>query len=265
MLARSTLADLLVRAEAGGDLGLIADVQALSLRLGEGGAESFLMQGARAPDALEALGPREGIEARLRHGFGVPLGDVEEAIASACCDELFDVAGLREIMHHNLGWPAKAGQERASLCERWLAAEPAERARMLEELHQVWAKKDGEIRSFGRGQAPAAEDYAALATATFECCHRLLQMRRTAALLREFAAALRAGQAFARAYAEAKRAQGAADFDDLIRWAEKLLLEPGMGDWVRYKLDQATDHILVDEAQDTSPRAGARIFRGRRG
>src|SRR3546814_13467451 len=27
-----------------------------------------------------------------------------------------------------------------------------------------------------------------------------------------------------------------------------------MGDWVRYKLDQATDHILVDEAQDTNER-----------
>ena len=25
-----------------------------------------------------------------------------------------------------------------------------------------------------------------------------------------------------------------------------------MGEWVRYKLDQRTDHILVDEAQDTN-------------
>jgi ATP-dependent helicase/nuclease subunit A len=32
----------------------------------------------------------------------------------------------------------------------------------------------------------------------------------------------------------------------------KLLDTPGMGEWVRYKLDQATDHVLVDEAQDTN-------------
>ena len=66
------------------------------------------------------------------------------------------------------------------------------------------------------------------------------------------AAGLRAGQAFADAYARAKRAAGVADFDDLIRWTRKLLAKPGMGEWVRYKLDQRTDHILVDEAQDTN-------------
>ncbi|MFX7732071.1 UvrD-helicase domain-containing protein, partial [Acinetobacter baumannii] len=27
----------------------------------------------------------------------------------------------------------------------------------------------------------------------------------------------------------------------------------GMGEWVRYKLDQATEHVLIDEAQDTNP------------
>ncbi|HUG45428.1 MAG TPA: 3'-5' exonuclease, partial [Sphingomicrobium sp.] len=30
------------------------------------------------------------------------------------------------------------------------------------------------------------------------------------------------------------------------------LAKPGMGDWVRYKLDRQIDHILVDEAQDTN-------------
>ncbi|HWL47302.1 MAG TPA: UvrD-helicase domain-containing protein, partial [Sphingomonadaceae bacterium] len=48
------------------------------------------------------------------------------------------------------------------------------------------------------------------------------------------------------------RAAGVLDFDDLIRNTARLLETPGMGDWVRYKLDRATDHILVDEAQDTN-------------
>ena len=66
MLARSTLAELLVRGRRRqGDLGLIRDLQALSLRLGEAGAERFLMACARAPEAMAALGPREGVEARL--------------------------------------------------------------------------------------------------------------------------------------------------------------------------------------------------------
>ena len=66
------------------------------------------------------------------------------------------------------------------------------------------------------------------------------------------AAGLRAGQAFAEAYTRAKRAAGVADFNDLIDWTRQLLMTPGMGDWVRYKLDREVDHVLVDEAQDTN-------------
>ena len=66
------------------------------------------------------------------------------------------------------------------------------------------------------------------------------------------AAGLRAGQAFAEAYTRAKRAAGVADFNDLIEWTRSLLQQPGMGDWVRYKLDREVDHVLVDEAQDTN-------------
>jgi ATP-dependent helicase/nuclease subunit A len=252
LLARQTLADLLVRAEAARDEALIGDVQALSHRLGEGGAEGFLRACARAPDAMKALAAPELVEDRLRRAFDLPPGDIDAAIAEQCCDEEFDVASLRRIGLLNGQWATKNGLERASLCERWASAGPAERVRLLETLHVVWAKADGEIRSFAKGQAPQDEDYVRLATAAFECCSRLLTMRKVAALVACLACGLRAGQRFAEAYAQAKRAAGVVDFDDLIRWSERLLLTPGMGEWVRYKLDQATDHILVDEAQDTN-------------
>ncbi|HET9427230.1 MAG TPA: UvrD-helicase domain-containing protein, partial [Allosphingosinicella sp.] len=254
LLARSTLADLLVTAEIEGRDWLVRDIQALSLRLGEGGAENVLLACARAPDAMAGLGPALGIEARLRHAFNLPIGDIGEAIANQCCDDLFDIAGLREIGLLNGRWGTKSGLERASLCEQWLSAGPAERANLLERLHTIWAKGDGEIRSFARGQAPQDPGYAALAQSAFECCRQLLSMRFLADLVSAYAAGLRAGQAFAFAYGDAKKATGAVDFDDLIRWAERLLVTPGMGDWVRYKLDQRTDHILVDEAQDTNNR-----------
>ncbi len=250
LLARSTLADLLVRAEAEGDLSLLQDVQSLSLKMGEGGAEAFLMACARAPDAMEALGSRQSVEPRMRHLFGLPLGDIEQAIGQEC--ERFDIDALGRIAELNRTWDTKYGKHRASLCEEWLEADPAARVGLLDRLHGIWAKSDGEIRSFGRGQAPKDEEYAALAEAAFECCGRLLAMRALAAMVVDLAAGLRAGQAFAAAYGEAKRAAGAVDFDDLIRWTERLLSTPGVGDWVRFKLDQRTDHILVDEAQDTN-------------
>jgi ATP-dependent helicase/nuclease subunit A len=62
------------------------------------------------------------------------------------------------------------------------------------------------------------------------------------------------GSRFAEAYSLAKRERGFADFDDLITLAGSLLRVSNFGEWVRFKLDQRTDHILVDEAQDTNLR-----------
>ncbi|KFE35229.1 double-strand break repair helicase AddA [Thioclava atlantica] len=51
-----------------------------------------------------------------------------------------------------------------------------------------------------------------------------------------------------------KAARGWLDFDDLIDRAAALLEEPSVAQWVLFRLDGGIDHILVDEAQDTSPR-----------
>ena len=60
-------------------------------------------------------------------------------------------------------------------------------------------------------------------------------------------------RAFLPAYAAAKAARGWLDFDDLIARAGQLLTDPSVAQWVLFKLDGGVDHILVDEAQDTSP------------
>ncbi|NTS32747.1 double-strand break repair helicase AddA [Phyllobacterium sp. BT25] len=54
-------------------------------------------------------------------------------------------------------------------------------------------------------------------------------------------------------YQEMKRSRGLLDFDDLIVRTVNLLQRQDAGPWVQYKLDKGIDHILVDEAQDTSP------------
>lgn len=54
-------------------------------------------------------------------------------------------------------------------------------------------------------------------------------------------------------YATAKSARGVLDYGDLIFKARNLLDHDGGAGWVLYKLDRGIDHILVDEAQDTSP------------
>lgn len=54
-------------------------------------------------------------------------------------------------------------------------------------------------------------------------------------------------------YDRRKQLRGWLDFDDLILKARQLLNDPAVAAWVLYRLDGGIDHILVDEAQDTSP------------
>lgn len=54
-------------------------------------------------------------------------------------------------------------------------------------------------------------------------------------------------------YEAAKIRRGWLDFDDLILKTRGLLTDPHVAAWVLYRLDGGLDHILVDEAQDTSP------------
>jgi ATP-dependent helicase/nuclease subunit A len=67
------------------------------------------------------------------------------------------------------------------------------------------------------------------------------------------AALLRLGNAVLEYYAEAKRVRALLDYDDLILKTGELLQREGSASWVLYKLDGGIDHVLVDEAQDTSP------------
>jgi ATP-dependent helicase/nuclease subunit A len=59
--------------------------------------------------------------------------------------------------------------------------------------------------------------------------------------------------AFLPRYEQKKLWRGWLDFDDLILKARDLLTDPQVAQWVLYRLDGGIDHILVDEAQDTSP------------
>jgi len=69
----------------------------------------------------------------------------------------------------------------------------------------------------------------------------------------EKTAALHAfAHAFLPAYDEAKTNAGVLDFDDLIEKTAALLSSRTL-QWVLYRLDGRIEHILVDEAQDTSP------------
>ncbi|MEP2705624.1 MAG: double-strand break repair helicase AddA [Roseibium sp.] len=82
----------------------------------------------------------------------------------------------------------------------------------------------------------------------------LLTERRKVATFEGTTALLRLADAVIRHYERAKTGQGYLDFEDLVVKTATLLARSDAAQWVQYKLDQGLDHILVDEAQDTSPR-----------
>jgi ATP-dependent helicase/nuclease subunit A len=71
--------------------------------------------------------------------------------------------------------------------------------------------------------------------------------------VRRDAAALILADRLNRDYDDLKKQRSQLDFEDLITRTADLLTMSDVGPWIHYKLDQGIDHILVDEAQDTSP------------
>jgi len=259
VLAREALAEMLVDADRDGRLKPIDTIGRLSVRLGEGEAENFLRACARAPAAMEELPRGDGLRPFVRRALGLPADDIDSVIIGACGDDVVDHEALDALGGMNSGWGTKSGIERAGIIYDWLEKPAPERAAALADLHKVWAKADGDLRSFGKGQAPQDDGYAELAGALHGWCADLLDLRGRAAYADLLADALDVGRDYAAAYARAKRRVGGVDFDDLIRATINLLAQPGMGEWVRYKLDQVTEHVLIDEAQDTNPEQWAII------
>ncbi len=81
-----------------------------------------------------------------------------------------------------------------------------------------------------------------------------MEQRRRAAITAELTeAVVTVALAVLQDYQRMKRERAVLDYDDLILSTIALLEKSDAALWVLYKLDGGLDHILVDEAQDTSP------------
>jgi ATP-dependent helicase/nuclease subunit A len=81
----------------------------------------------------------------------------------------------------------------------------------------------------------------------------LLERRRAIAMRDRTAALVTIAASVAVHYRREKQERGLLDYDDLIDKTLVMLSDTGAG-WVHYKLDRGVDHVLIDEAQDTSPK-----------
>ena len=82
--------------------------------------------------------------------------------------------------------------------------------------------------------------------------YKLDQYEKTCAVIEHTKLLSNLAEIFLAAYDQHKHKYSLLDYDDLIYFTYMLLTNNSAKDWVLYKLDGGIDHLLVDEAQDTS-------------
>ncbi|MYZ50425.1 double-strand break repair helicase AddA, partial [Propylenella binzhouense] len=210
-------------------------------------------------------GGLDDVLADLRRRLGLDPDDTEESLCRAVCAAAdWPHARCRELSDRLAEALAKAGhsydRRAAEALGRILAAASAvEEARERCGFFLSWDKEASDWRCYSAKQRFGAAFKSAmpgLEEAFVAEAERLVPLLRRLLAVRTFdatAALLRVGDAILDHYRAAKNRLGFLDYDDLIVRTRNLLSRADAAEWVLYKLDARIRHILVDEAQDTSP------------
>ena len=244
-------------ADAKGPLGVALDT--VLARVSDYTHEATLDEFIEKRDAVRAwIQHQENVEgavADLRKALGLGKGETADGlraeIVSGC--SLAAAAGARLLQALRASSKPKDREAADRLAPFVVSAAAEERA-------DAWAafllKDDGEPRS-----APVTKDVLAalpgmdqVLAAESARLVALADRIRTAELAETTAAMLRLADGAIGEYEAEKRRRGMLDFEDLIVRTAMLLARSDAARWVQYKLDRGIEHVLVDEAQDTSPR-----------
>jgi ATP-dependent helicase/nuclease subunit A len=203
---------------------------------------------------LEGLAVRgEDPAAAIRRAHDAHPGRGPDEIVTEFCVAL---SARRDELTGVARWMAgggKSDRERSEELTAALAMKPG--PAMWETFRPIMLGKDGEPRkepvtkkhSASRPELRAVVDRLQDETVRAETARRAAHC---AALTQ---AALTVVEAVREEYALAKRARAALDYDDLIVRTQVLLERGDAAAWVLFKLDGGIEHVLIDEAQDTSP------------
>ncbi len=190
-------------------------------------------------------------------GLG-PEDTPASVVTEGCENRQIDIVGLRRAVAA-LAQGSDTDRERGKAIGSWLEAAPDHRAATFDAYTRLF------LANMGKSVPPTVRKTlitkdAKAPPAVAEVLHgeadRLLavEMKRRAAITATATAALLViAEAMGKAYQRLKNQRALLDYDDLILAAGRLLEAPGNVSWVLYKLDGGIDHVLIDEAQDTSP------------
>ena len=206
----------------------------------------------RLARAFAAHGRADGLAHAVRARLGLEPGTTEATVMAEFAENADDTLLRRAAAALAAG--SKTDKERAAAIASWLA-DPGARVAGFDAYVRAYLTNDDEIRktlataAVLRAHPAIGESLGAEAARAL----RAVERRKSAVLAEATSALLALGEAVIVRYDARKAAHARLDFDDLIQAAERLLTGAGRAAWVLYKLDGGIDHVLVDEAQDTSP------------
>ncbi|MBX3493878.1 MAG: double-strand break repair helicase AddA [Parvibaculum sp.] len=202
-------------------------------------------------ELMKGLGGLEGIRAALRHALSVGPDETVEGLRAAIAD--LPEAEMRAAAVA-LSGGTKTDVERAEILIGYLETSE-DRTDTLEDYLSVFLTQKNEPRK-SLMTAKLAGAHPQVAESLYAEQQRILGLygrMRAVAVAEATEAILTLAIAILDTFRDAKRARALLDYDDLISATRELLTRSRMAAWVLYKLDGGIDHILVDEAQDTSP------------
>ena len=209
----------------------------------------------RARRKLHYLLEEEGLERAERaicDGLGLAHGDSVAAVEAEILSSPFlPRSEWQAIADHLMTLKGNAKARGEQLVD--IAATPG--AQAIESYLSIFCTQKGtlrEIGGFGDKAAREKDPVVQRLLAELDRIAPLIERRRAAQTFERTCALNKLGRAIIQRYEEMKRARGALDYDDLVGKTADLL-EDQAAAWVHYKLDGGIDHILIDEAQDTSP------------
>ncbi len=235
-----------VFAGAGADPDLSAAVARVAEIVGVDGFAPLIAETARLSEAL-AQQPRAALAARL----GLAPGESEAEIARDMREGGGGPAAWK-VWAKALRQGSATDQKLAAILTGAAAIEEVDAC--LDVYLQVFLvdKLSAPRKTMAtKGTAARFPAEAAALEAERDRLFGLLDRRRAARAVARSADLIQVARACENAYARAKAARSALDFDDLIARTQSLF-EKTDAAWVLYKLDRGVEHILVDEAQDTS-------------
>ncbi|MGB3455369.1 MAG: double-strand break repair helicase AddA [Litorimonas sp.] len=210
--------------------------------------DAMLSSGARGFERLDQW-KRAGGMSSFRSAAGLAPDDQPEAVARAAW-EATDRTRLQSVAALCRG-AGKTAEDFAACIDRALAAD-ADRA--FEAYASAFFTGSGTPRKTLLVKAVKdADDFITEDSPETQRVMREVERLKAAKLAQMSEAYLTLAHALGADHQAAKHAARGLDFNDLILKTRDLLQRTEVSDWVAYKLDGGVEHVLLDEAQDTSP------------